>query len=1087
MHKKNKIKILAGLSILLGFIVFSFSNFNLVKVANETYSLDINEDYVITMDSKKQAYTDLIINPYEKVDVFISDEKTSQKPFTLVAGSWEEFSPNGTLVEVEIRFKEDGVWTQWIGIDEDLDSEDGETKNKYGMASSNSAESFQYKYIMYSEGDKTPVISNIKWTLIKTGETLTVEKTPVPMFASSSLSSNVTYLALSSYSSNIISRKSWGADEKYRYLEFNNPYADEQVVVDAIRGNEKEDTKKTIANKYYKEIMFDENGDEYTWNIQYPKKVDKIIIHHTATTSNLTNPKQAIRDIYYYHAVSKGWGDIGYNYIIDKDGNIYEGRYGGEGVVGGHSYGYNSGSIGIAVLGNYDQTEVPTKVISTLKTFIAEKAKIHNIVVSGKSYYNGEYLYNILGHRDVAATACPGQNLYDLIPVLRNTVSKTTTQSSKTKFVNDYDYLDKSKLTILEIESDKSLKISIKLQNTGKKTWNSETFLTVNQNPDFNGVISFPAKKGEVLAKIKERSVKSGAYGNFTFVIKPESIPKLVYLELAPVINGDHKVSNYIVLPVNVHKSYYDYELKNVKSPTSALKSGKTMEVYINLKNTGTKTWDKDKTMLIGDLGTKLTLSTKDTNPGSTGKFVATYKAPQSQGYSKENFNIKFDEDILIENTGIYFETTVLGDGTKVAELLSVTERDYLDKGKKYIYYIKLRNLSSNTWYSKDLTLDSEKNSKIFVSDILLDKTKVAPGELGTITFKLSIPDTIDSQTEILNVIPKFKGNSILENKITFPLNFNKANKNIYVPVVPTPVLNTNTQSTTPVQTNSDNIIRVKISYSGNPEISSSNGMTVYSADEKLLSLKAGEKIKVENAVTKYLLTQSNGSKIYRKDEIRFIPNENSILKIENFEHRPTWNASLNDNEYRGILEVNRDASSLIVVNELDIESYLKGLAEIGNADPENKIKTIIVAARTYAKYYTTLDKKFPGKPYDLDDNPDNSQAYLGYGFEKRAEKVTKAVEDTKGEVMKYNGTLIKTPYFSKSDGTMTKSPKDVWGWDAPYLAPVNDKFCTGSTSFSGHGVGLSGCGATGMANAGYSYKTILEYYYTKAVVSKIY
>jgi hypothetical protein len=56
------------------------------------------------------------------------------------------------------------------------------------------------------------------------------------------------------------------------------------------------------------------------------KDVKKIVIHHTASTTDLKDPKQEIRNIQYYHAVRRGWGDIGYNYIMDQKGNLYEGR-----------------------------------------------------------------------------------------------------------------------------------------------------------------------------------------------------------------------------------------------------------------------------------------------------------------------------------------------------------------------------------------------------------------------------------------------------------------------------------------------------------------------------------------------------------------------------------------------------------------------------------------------------------------------------------------------------------------------------------------------------------------------------------------
>lgn len=168
--------------------------------------------------------------------------------------------------------------------------------------------------------------------------------------------------------------------------------------------------------------------------------------------------------------------------------------------------------------------------------------------------------------------------------------------------------------------------------------------------------------------------------------------------------------------------------------------------------------------------------------------------------------------------------------------------------------------------------------------------------------------------------------------------------------------------------------------------------------------------------------------------------------------------------------------NSLVAINELPIELYLRGLAEVSNTTDPEKIKTIVVAARSYAYHYITDDDKFPGKPWDLDDSPERSQKYLGYGFEKRSSNVTLAIRQTAGKVVTYKNKAVKVPYFNQSDGK-TRSAKDVWGWnDTPYLVAVNDKYCNGSTLL-GHGVGISGCGADGMAKAGKDHEEIIEYF----------
>lgn len=142
-----------------------------------------------------------------------------------------------------------------------------------------------------------------------------------------------------------------------------------------------------------------------TWPPEYAV-VNKEIVHHTVT-ANGAEPMSTIRSIYYYHAVTLGWGDIGYNYLVDQFGNIYEGRYGGNRVIGGHTYGYNAGSVGIAVLGTYSDVPINSSSFNSLATLAAWKAYENHIGI------------NLFGHRDFQATACPGNAFYAQLPALR--------------------------------------------------------------------------------------------------------------------------------------------------------------------------------------------------------------------------------------------------------------------------------------------------------------------------------------------------------------------------------------------------------------------------------------------------------------------------------------------------------------------------------------------------------------------------------------------------------------------------------------------------------------------------------------------
>ncbi|MCC6315101.1 MAG: N-acetylmuramoyl-L-alanine amidase, partial [Thermomicrobiales bacterium] len=176
----------------------------------------------------------------------------------------------------------------------------------------------------------------------------------------------------------IISRRAWGADEALRF-----------------------------------------RNDEEIWPRQY-RAVEHLVIHHSDTT-NFENPLLAIRSIYYYHAVTKGWGDIGYNYLVDFNGAIYEGRAGGEWVVGGHALGYNEGTAGICAMGRFAGAE-PTPEMAAGLADIAAWAGRNLDPAAAAPFADIARLPTICGHRDVNPTSCPGDALFGDLGWLREDV-----------------------------------------------------------------------------------------------------------------------------------------------------------------------------------------------------------------------------------------------------------------------------------------------------------------------------------------------------------------------------------------------------------------------------------------------------------------------------------------------------------------------------------------------------------------------------------------------------------------------------------------------------------------------------------------
>jgi hypothetical protein len=869
--------------------------------------------------------------------------------------------------------------------------------------------------------------------------------------------------------SDIITRAEWGATDVYLYQETNDTAPD---LVDEDRSSSSTNTNE---RKIVKVTSYDSNGKELKWPLQYPDKVDKFIIHHTATESDLDDPKQAIRNIYYYHAVTRGWGDIGYNYIIDQQGRVYEGRQGGEGVVGGHAGPGNIGSIGIAILGNYDDTDVPEAAVESLARLIAIKSKIHNITPSSET---------MLGHYQVMDTRCPGTYLKSKTPLITS-MAKSMMTEDKEKFVTDYDFIDKSSTFYLEMDPNETETVTLKLQNTGKLTWDNTTYLTVNKNETNDAVVEYPEKVGLKLAKMNESSVKPGNTATFKFKIKAKQKSGLVYLNLTPVINSQKKPNDYKVLPVKVNYPQMTYTIVESNLPPSTIKKGEIFKGSIKLKNTGNIEWTQlgeNKVYITLDGVMVGRLKEKIVKKNGVGTFSLTIPAKKS-GYFENELFVTSKNGFDLVGKSILYKTLIFEEGTH-AEILSKSESMNFEKGRSYIVWIKLRNIGSQEWKKEDLKVNFSAEEGVELTNQNVLRTTTKPGETVEIDLSVKIKDTAQiggnkiMTISMLNLDPIKVSYVVTEGKSARE-EIKAAYEEVYAHSMDIVV------APEDLAAKNGGKVRVRISFFSKPEITSDRDFYLYKGSEKLKDLKAGTVVTLTKQGTTYKAKiSSTDETISSTTPLQVVAKDGYALEIKNFSRTSNWDSSYNDNKFRGALEARYIDGKYAVINELYLEDYLKGLAEEPNGEEFEKIKAIMVAARSYAKFYMHYAEKFPGMPYDMDDDPAKCQKYLGYGYEQRAPNVAKAVDETKGEVVTYMGELIKTPYFS-SDAGKTKSAKEVWDWDAPYLISVDDPYCKGNT-LSGHGVGMSGCGSKGMAEAGKTYKEILKYYYTETEITKL-
>ncbi len=744
----------------------------------------------------------------------------------------------------------------------------------------------------------------------------------------------------------VITRVQWGADESLRLRETRDrlraeaakktpapkPTTAKPTTAPTPTGStteNKSDADEYGANcsllqaKYPEEfkigqvISTDVAGKAFTWPIAYTMKLRKIVVHHTdmeikdydqSGAIDESDYKAAVRSIYYFHTISRDWGDIGYNYLIDPAGHIYEGRAGGDMAIAAHTLCKNNGSLGIALLGNFQNETPTTAALQALQSLIKAKSQTYNIDTQGMSLFYGDLLPNIIGHRNVRATSCPGEQLYNLLPVLR--------------------------------------------------------------------------------------SGNAAATQNITFPVFDTSIYRKASTPNVPVIPETQKV--------------YRSQAQSVTASVVA-EAGRTAKPTLTFRNLGTTIWNQDTVI----------------RPVYLERGASMLKqAKQQQDFVSPNESATFMPELV-------FDSKLAGRAFVIEFYVVVNDQVELSTEKAKVNVQVLDQTKS------DVTLNG----------VPLDQLKT------TLSQNVIATQLLRSSDHLTQFISEEIGGPIAGNGSVSTKN-----------------------------------IRIKLSApdtSATAEASSNSNVVVDNRTVAVL-LKGSSMIVIPQA--KGLLVKI-GKNTYEGTVVRLVSQDGEEGKITlvNFLNVPEWNKSLNDNVYRNIIEWRILSGKLVTINELPVELYLRGLAEVSNTAHPEKQKTMAIIARSYAQYYLTRDQKFPGMPYQLDDDPNSSQKYLGYGYEMRSPNFVEAVNATKNQVVTYEGEVVKTPYFNKSDGR-TRSAQEVWGWtNTPYLVSVADPLCQSEEKkLSGHGVGLSGCGADGAAARGYTAEQILHYYYPGTIISTL-
>lgn len=530
--------------------------------------------------------------------------------------------------------------------------------------------------------------------------------------------------------------------------------------------------------------------------------------------------------------------------------------------------------------------------------------------------------------------------------------------------------------------------------------------------------------------------------------------------------------------------------------------------IWIDFENTGTTTWYNDGPNFVALNLTNPTNRTsqfhhafwpasyrpakllqREVRPGEIGRFRIALQAPATPGLYQEHFHLVAENLAWIDGG---YATIDIGVGQSVAQRPDYrareTERSQggtiaLPPGKAFTFWIDFENTGLKNWYNTGnnfIAVNVDKPigrvsafqhpfwSEYYYRPGRLAQSRIYSGERGRFYFALKAPATPGYYTESFALVAEHK---MFIPGGTFTITFKVGNQEV----------------------------GVAGSAPGEPTVR----IGIYEATQPVTIVPSGE-YTMANVLTGTSERKSGGTPVTIATNIsthwRIEPIDPvGVSTISSYENRPAWKPSLNDNTFRGAIEVRSkpNASSAWVINELPVESYLKGLAEVSNGQPSEYLKSLIVAARSYVLWHHNRGGKYPELGFDI--NAITDQVYRGYGFEQRSTDPLGAIQATAGTVITHpkaisemNPSGIAVAAYSSGTDGRTRSYQEVWGGTQfPWLVSVADPYgiISNPTTLSGnHMVGMSANGARGYAlNEQKTFDWILQHYYTGTATKKIY
>ncbi len=549
---------------------------------NSPSSSDIKSGVIVPAEQESVPER-IVIEGSKQQQIFTSPTFETDFDFNAVAPEWtQQYTPTEGLAEVAFRVSSDNKnWSDWLEVHAVTEQRDAL------LNGSEQARVFAEvpfivagKYIQYKvelnrskKLKQTPVVSDIRLNYLDSlekPESVSLIEQILPS-ASAKLQGK-----------GVISRAQWGSPD---------PYGDK------FKGNK---------SKFWSPLYHD---------------TKQVFIHHTVNSNIQANPKQVVRAIWHYHAITRGYGDIGYNYLVDSSGLVYEGRFGGENVRAGHTLHYNSGSIGVALLGCFDNSSTcsyfngggvggPTPAaLSGLTDLLAWKLKSNKMSPRGKHRFCGDHgclrLNRIAGHRHAYGTSCPGSLLVNRLGLIRDQVAR---KIKNRNFPYAAERLSHGALFLGGSSETKDF--TLKFRNTGTRNWyrrpggGRATLVTTYPDGRSSRFINSEWIGPRRPAALNQAVVRPGEIGTFTLSIKRARLLRGDFLEGFKIhIQDRGPIANTYVYKVSAlpysqlyswdvnSLSVYTDETKTSPVNTDELVQGVPYFVSASLRNNGWASW----------------------------------------------------------------------------------------------------------------------------------------------------------------------------------------------------------------------------------------------------------------------------------------------------------------------------------------------------------------------------------------------------------------------------------------------------------------------------------------------------------------